>query len=1454
MVMIDAPPPGSSAGSGQPGWWRVQPAGSRPQTASPINDRLRHQLWLAACCLLLAAMAFVTRPGNIIADTKIDMALDPVSFLQRALQLWDPAQFGELQNQAVGYFFPMGPFYVVGLKLALPAWVVQRLWLTAVFVAAFLGTVRLADRLGIGTQASRIAAGFGYALAPRGLSLMGVNSSEFLPVAMLPLILIPLVRLLRHGQEMDRRQKLRAAAQSGAAVALCGGINAAAVFAVALLALLYVLTGKRSWSRWRVLAWWAPAVALATWWWTIPLLLLDKYSVSILPYTESAAITTSVTSLSNILRGTEDWTTYLTVNFMPWWPVGYHISTSAMPTVLTGLVAALGLGGLLGQRMAERRFLLWALLAGLVIIGSGYVSGLGNPLASVLDHVINGPLAPLRNIRKFDPLIRLPVALGLAQLLGSFRFPRVRTAAACVAACGLAGLAIPAAVTGLSADGDFPAVPSYWISATNWLNAHADNQAVLAVPGASFGEYIWGRPMDDVLEALFRGNWASTQVGIVGSPGNTRILSAVEQRIEAGDGSAGLTQLLADLGVKYIVVRNDLMRSDLYGAWPSRVLDGLYSSPGLVKVAQFGTVKVGSTIPDDAIDSLDTPVPPVEIFQVTGAQPVATVQPAAAALRVFGGPEAELNLADAGVLKNHPVLLNADDPGLPASQYAITDTLRRIVRNFGEVRIDYSQTLTARAPADTFAAADDYLESSWLPYLTVAQYHGIANVTASSSGAGVSALPGQSATGLNPFSAIDGNMNTMWESASLTGPVHQWLQVNFVHPVNPGVIEVAFADNASIGPPVTQVDVSTSAGRRSDVVRQTGARQPVRVPAGPTRWLRITVTAVAPTGNPLEGTQAGIAEISVPGVTASRSIDAPDVALPGTADPAVLLAKAEPQPSGCMRTTLRWVCSPSLIKPTEEQYGFDEEFTVARGHPATVTGLAVMTNTQLIEKAVYRGSQPTLTASSSYTADPEDMASSAFDGNLSTSWISGAADMHPVLKIRWPAVETIRSLTIVRPPGASSLMQVLVTGSGGQSAGGVLGTSDKLTFRQPLRTDQLTLSFTPSQLPVQIEELQIPGLRPLTANPAARVTFGCGQGPTLFVDGTLLPTEATGTVSDLLDERPLTFTACSGVTVRSGHNDIVEPTTDLRGFDVQSVLVDPAGNGNLRADATVPSRTASVIHWSDSSRQLRVDASQRSFLIVRENFNAGWQARIGRQILRPVQLDGWEQAWLLPAGTRGLVQLTYVPDRIYRAAVFGGLTTVALVIIAAFVPLHRRRRRRLPPENAADGRSEPAAAAGPATPVSPAEVARPADVPAAGSPTGRRLTGRVLLAALVLAGVGLLAGTGLWFGGYPGLLLLPATTFLFLLVLKYRDRGRWWRWLGGRWLVPLLLLAAAVSGAAGIVLQDRGDSGTLVTALVNVGPQVIGLVIVARIIAELVRSGLIGRRRPSRATGGAGPG
>ena len=112
------PDPGVSGEPPRPGLsWR-----ERGQRAA---DRYR---WLA-CSLLLMALPFATAPGDIISDTKFELVVNPSRFLASALTLWGPQQFGGLLNQAVGYLFPMGPFFALGRLLSVEGWIVQRLWL-----------------------------------------------------------------------------------------------------------------------------------------------------------------------------------------------------------------------------------------------------------------------------------------------------------------------------------------------------------------------------------------------------------------------------------------------------------------------------------------------------------------------------------------------------------------------------------------------------------------------------------------------------------------------------------------------------------------------------------------------------------------------------------------------------------------------------------------------------------------------------------------------------------------------------------------------------------------------------------------------------------------------------------------------------------------------------------------------------------------------------------------------------------------------------------------------------------------------------------------------------------------------------------------------------------------------------------------------------------------------------
>ena len=160
--------------------------------APPAARRRLPRPATVAVLLALTVLSLAQRPGRITFDTKLDLTVAPASFLGRALHLWNPvATFGELQNQAYGYLFPVGPFFVVADALQVPTWIAQRLWCALLLGAAFTGTLLLARALGIGTEPARYLGAVSYALAPRMVTEIGPLSVEMLPAVLLPWVLLP---------------------------------------------------------------------------------------------------------------------------------------------------------------------------------------------------------------------------------------------------------------------------------------------------------------------------------------------------------------------------------------------------------------------------------------------------------------------------------------------------------------------------------------------------------------------------------------------------------------------------------------------------------------------------------------------------------------------------------------------------------------------------------------------------------------------------------------------------------------------------------------------------------------------------------------------------------------------------------------------------------------------------------------------------------------------------------------------------------------------------------------------------------------------------------------------------------------------------------------------------------------------------------------------------------------
>ncbi len=179
-----------------------------------IPDGTRFRWRLLAACVLLTGLAMTQSPGLLVPDTKLDLAVAPLDFLSRAAHLWDgEGAFGQLQNQAYGYLWPMGPFFALGEVLDVPGWVVQRLWMALVLCVAFTGAAKVCRALGVRSDLACLLGGFAYALSPRMLTVIGPSSIEVWPMALAPWVLLPLVL----GSE--RGSPRRAAALSALAVA-----------------------------------------------------------------------------------------------------------------------------------------------------------------------------------------------------------------------------------------------------------------------------------------------------------------------------------------------------------------------------------------------------------------------------------------------------------------------------------------------------------------------------------------------------------------------------------------------------------------------------------------------------------------------------------------------------------------------------------------------------------------------------------------------------------------------------------------------------------------------------------------------------------------------------------------------------------------------------------------------------------------------------------------------------------------------------------------------------------------------------------------------------------------------------------------------------------------------------------------------------------------------------------
>ncbi|WP_128381392.1 alpha-(1-_3)-arabinofuranosyltransferase [Streptomyces cavernae] len=1261
----------------------VRPAGSTQ--GPPQGPRSRR--WLLGFWAVVFVLFAAARPGRMTFDTKLGVALDPWQFLSDLGQLWhDRGGFGGIADQYVGYLFPMLPYYGLADVLQLPVWLAERLWFSLVVSTAFWGALRLAERLSIGSPASRLLGAIAYALWPVFTIVVGSTSAAALPGALLPWVLLPLTN--------DRYSARIAACRSALLIPFMGGVNAASTLASLLPVGLYLLSRPPGQRRRKLIAWWVPGVILATAWWVVPLLLLGVYGENFLPYVETSQTTTATMSATETLRGAGNWVAYLHLG-EAWLPAGWTVAASVVTVLCSALAAGLGLAGLARRDLPERRWLVLTVLCVAAVTLAGYGGSFGAPFHGVVQDWLNGWIVPFRNIYKFQTGLALALVFGLMHLVGvataerGARRVRGRRFAPLIAAVlVLPGLAWPYLNGSILQPGSFQELPKYWKTTASWLEKYSPDSRALVVPATAHGIYTWGSPIDQPLDVLAESRWAQRDYVPFGTAGNRRALDAVEQALLTGGEVPGLADYLSRAGLYYVVVRNDL-DPDQMGYVPTTTVKRTLEQSGYERVTGFGPLMTGGRIAEDTplqIEGLYPRQRAVEIYRPTGEDVrrpgQAGLYPLADTAVVSGGPEALLPLSADPAMRGRAAVLTGDNhPGLGSPQVqAVGDGLRRADTRFGLINTNTSYTYTAgqRNDSDAFQDAGEkprqILPVKGLEHQTVAELRGARSVTASSTGSWLFYLPQY-----DPVNAFDGNPDTAWVEGAADSADGQWIRIAFNGSVDvPSSFKVTPLPQDSVRSAPTRIRVETEQGSVSSYLLPNGKTQSVKARAGNSDWLKITILESEERHTGLAG--AGFSEIDLPKVQVTRMLRLP--------------TDANGTDAGAEVVSLHRAADPGGLSPTGTEAGLHRRFTTTPG-TYQVKASAVPVPSAELDKLLYDVApeqQRRITASADSTAElgTSISARNLTDGDLTTAWIAGD---RPTIRLSWPDKQAVGELVLAPAGGLSTRpTKVEISSPDGAATAGV--DENGVVHFAPITTDRLDVTITETapltlhnpmadealQLPVGLTEAYIPALDQYrTPQPRAARTFElpCGEGPLLAVDGELYQTSAKGTVGDLVDRRPIDVTLC-----QQGRADAALSLGDgshrVEAGDAGPLAVtDVTLTRGVVSTPTANTRELRVRDWLGDRRELTVGAGAASYLTTYENINDGWKATLDGKELTPVRLDGWQQGWRIPAGNGGTIQLSYEPATLYEAGlVLGGVGVAALVGLVLF------RRRSPNPDGA----------------------------------------------------------------------------------------------------------------------------------------------------------------------------
>ena len=1249
--------------------------------------------------LLSFAIAFLQRPGEATADTKIDLHVEPVRFLGEVASVWSSSGgLGQVQGgQYSGYLFPMGPFFAAGDLLGVAPWVVHRLWLAVLLSVAAWGTVRLLDALMDEPRAAaQVIAGLVIVVNPYVATFTQVTSVTLLGYAALPWLILAVHRGHRraHGWWWPGFFALVIASTGG-------GVNAAVTGWVlvgpALFAIYEWWTGAATRSAVWGFLWRTTLLSVvASLWWLLPVAAHAALGINFLPFTESAGAIWATTSLPESLRLMGYWLSYLGAGFgdrpLPYFDASADLLFSPPVVVASLLVPALAVAALVRtRRWSYAPFFLLLLLAGLLIMSVGFPEG--TPLRRALTFTYNhtDPVQFLRTTYKAGPLVALAVAC-LAGAAAREYWPRVRQRPlarrlAPIAAAGLVAVATWPLVTGRAVDEKFTwdEIPRPWRDAAADLDRRlGERDRALVLPGQLYAFYDWGATVDPILPVLAREPVTSRTAVPYADLHAVDLLWTVDALVQQERVVPGqLRPLLEWMGVGSVVTGTDDDEQRSGAVAPAEAELALERGGLREPAASYGPVRRFDAEPGAATPA--AALPQVRRYDIGGSAGFVRVAPRAPELVVDGSAEALAGLAAFGVLESGTSVAYAGDTGdselaataQSALELVVTDTNRRRIVSPARPRQASGRTLEADEAIPSDAPTLEPFDEGGTAGQTVTAFDG-AEALRSPFASGFVQLPEH-----RPYAAFDGDPATWWEADRELRDDDRWVEIRF--PRARAVSHIDVLPRREDRTDVTELEV---AGRRFDIAPGWN-RLALDLPAVDRLRVRISERGYPP--DVVSGPGA-LAEIRVPGVRVTEALR-PPTRLEAILDSAPRASISYLfQRATADRPFRRQPLSPpdaasvpedDSVEPELIRWASDPERTIRRvlsppaGRRWTAeawVSIAPDAPDDALDRLAGSRGPGRFTSSSRFEGSPDSRASRAFDGDRDSAWV-GTFDERSSTWIEWsaPGDGTVRRLRLLPPqPPAAMPSRVRLRFAGGATPPLEVGPGGHVRLPRPLpaargRLEVLAARGAGPGDAVGIAEIAAAGV-PRAVRPAqGAIRSRCGD-VRIRSGGRVIPLRVEGRADAL--GGPLRASSCGPPVVLPGGRQTMSARGDVflpyllrvhspgrsrRGsrFAGGDVLDPGEGHGGVREDV-----------------QLDLVAPAR--LVLAESFNRGWRASCdGDDLGEPAIADGWANGWDVPVGCRD-VRFEFGPEKLVRAGyAFSGSACLVLLLVLVV----RRRLR-----------------------------------------------------------------------------------------------------------------------------------------------------------------------------------